>query len=307
MVVTYTSAYILTLSHNQVDNIFTRIRDNPRHQRYGAKPSISRLVYTQRRPYSQSGFFPPRSFDQARLIVGGMIGVCCTGYAANWWAEQRAQNLHDYNPLNFIRENFIDSLENMKAGRWWVGLTSSVTHFNLLHLGINMYVLWDLGQVIIRAFGVPAFFGIWIVSSAACSAASLAWQSRLDDVSKSSTGKRWDEAGRKKQQQHEWFAPTNVAGVPLTYGGGIGASGALTGMIGAVACFAPHMKLGLIFIPGSLPAWVSLSLFSALSLYCMDSGLLPSIGHAGHMGGLAGGIVSYYGFVRPWLRRIGRF
>lgn len=262
----------------------------------------------QRRNYNQYAPYPPPSFWQlhkSKIVIGSVIGLCGTVCAGCWWAQQRWENYQDYAPLQFVKENLLCSLENIKAGRYWVILSSSITHFNFIHLGLNMLTLYGFGSSVIAWFGFPAFFGIWITSGLCCSAASLWWEKRREDARV--VGRRWDGVGRRLDgsKERNWFVPKNDdAGV--MYGGSIGASGAISGIVGAVACFFPRLQVSIFPLPVLMPLWVTTAIFVGGSLYCLDQGFLPQIGHAGHLGGTAGGVVSYFGVIRPWLKRMRR-
>ena len=72
-----------------------------------------------------------------------------------------------------------------------------------------------------------------------------------------------------------------------TFGGSIGSSTALCGLM-----FALFTSM-----PGNCVFW------AGASVYCLYSGSLPMIGHAGHLGGMAGGVAAYFLFLRRMVRR----
>ena len=268
---------------------------------------LRRRYRIQRRSYYQPGFNHYGPYWQERkgnIVVGGLLGICCAGFLAHKWALSRAQNLNDHKPLAFIENNFVCSQENIKAGRWWVGLTSSLMHFGPLHLGANMYTLWSFGPYFITLFGVPAFIGVWIASEACCTTVWLWYDQRRQDAQWSSVGRKWDKRGQAEERR--WFAPKPDRDIGHQLGGSIGASGAISGMLAAMTCYYPKMTVLLFPLPVPFPAWGYTLAFAAGSLYCMNTGALPTIGHAGHLGGVLGGIASFYGLIRPWLRRTGR-
>ena len=45
----------------------------------------------------------------------------------------------------------------IEQGEWWRIITSAFLHFGLLHIGMNMLLLWQLGQMIEPALGGPRF------------------------------------------------------------------------------------------------------------------------------------------------------
>ena len=266
----------------------------------GKRPPAPRHVYP--------GF--PQSFWQRKkpdIVVGGVMALCSAVYVGNWWADQRARNLHDVKPLKFLHKNFVCSLENVREGRWWVMLTSSITHFDLIHFGLNMVGVWSFGRLILYNFGTVAFLGAWTLGGFACAVSSLLYNQRRLEYAKTNTGRRLGTKGQKEQQRRIWFAPKYDLDVEPLYGGSVGASGSILSLAAVAACLAPRLRIGLIPFPFlTLQLWVWLAGETALSLYCMDTGLFPSISHAGHLGGTAAGIASYYAVLRPWLRRAGR-
>lgn len=49
-------------------------------------------------------------------------------------------------------------------GQWWRLGSALFLHFGLLHLGMNMWALWDGGQLVERAYGSPRFAAIYFGS-----------------------------------------------------------------------------------------------------------------------------------------------
>lgn len=165
-------------------------------------------------------------------------------------------------------------------------------HVNPLHFGVNMYVLYQFGPTIVSIFGAGGFAALWVISHGACSAGSLWWESRSQE------GRR---GGPKTVQ--EIFAKSDGATGVQTGRGAVGASGALLGMNTALMCYAPALGVSIFPLPLSMPIWVANLAFASFSGYCMVNGLVPAISHSGHLGGMAGGVMAYYGVLRPWLRR----
>src|SRR5690606_14241832 len=55
-------------------------------------------------------------------------------------------------------------------GEWWRLISSAFLHWNLLHLALNMFALWNLGPLIERSMGRLRFGVIYAVSLMAGSA-----------------------------------------------------------------------------------------------------------------------------------------
>lgn len=60
-------------------------------------------------------------------------------------------------------------------GEWWRLLTAAFLHYGPLHLGMNMLVLWLLGQGVEQYFGHARFALLYVVAGLAGSAGALLW------------------------------------------------------------------------------------------------------------------------------------
>lgn len=60
-------------------------------------------------------------------------------------------------------------------GEWWRLVTGAFMHFGVVHLALNMWVLWDAGRLAERLFGPAAFLLIYGVAAIVASLASIAW------------------------------------------------------------------------------------------------------------------------------------
>jgi len=58
-------------------------------------------------------------------------------------------------------------------GEWWRLITAAFLHGNLIHLGLNMVVLWIVGAPVEEAIGRGRFLALYIVSGIAGSAGAL--------------------------------------------------------------------------------------------------------------------------------------
>ncbi len=63
-----------------------------------------------------------------------------------------------------------------KDGEWWRLGSAMFLHFGVLHLGMNMWALWDGGQLVERMYGHARFAALYLVSGLAGNLVSLVAQ-----------------------------------------------------------------------------------------------------------------------------------
>jgi rhomboid protease GluP len=144
-------------------------------------------------------------------------------------------------------------------GEEWRLLTSAFLHFGLIHIALNMYALYQGGAFVERLFGSTRYALIYLLSALAGSVTS-GW----------------------------WY--------PL--GNGVGASGAIFGVYGALLSF-------LVVRRADIPPAMLKSIGSSTLLFCLYSLLIgaahPLIDNAAHIGGLLAGIVTGAILARPFM------
>jgi membrane associated rhomboid family serine protease len=64
-------------------------------------------------------------------------------------------------------------------GQWWRLLTATFIHIGIIHLGMNMYVLWSAGRLVERLFGNVGFLVAYLAAGFAGSLASVVWNPYL--------------------------------------------------------------------------------------------------------------------------------
>jgi membrane associated rhomboid family serine protease len=138
-------------------------------------------------------------------------------------------------------------------------LSAGFLHADIMHLVLNMYVLYSFGPAILSAFGVGGFLMIYIGSIILGNLLSLLIY-----------------------KNQSWYSA-------------IGASGGVAGVIFASVSLDPvFTKIGIIFLPPqlSIPGYIFGFLYFAYSVYSM---LYPrnndNIGHAAHLGGAFFGLI----------------
>ncbi len=61
------------------------------------------------------------------------------------------------------------------SGEWWRLFTSTFVHFGIIHIGLNMWCLWNLGQALEPLMGRKIFAAMYVASGIAASMMSEAW------------------------------------------------------------------------------------------------------------------------------------
>lgn len=138
------------------------------------------------------------------------------------------------------------------GGAVWQPFTSMFLHGGFVHILANMLGLWSIGSFLERAVGPARFTGLYLVSGLMGAAFVL-------------------------------FFP-GPAGGPT-----VGASGAVLGLLAAMAVLQPRAMLLVFFIP--MRTRTAVILFGLLSILAATQGWLSFISHMGHLGGLVGGLL----------------
>ena len=141
-----------------------------------------------------------------------IVGTCVTVYAWYYLAESRMRThgspkIRD--ALQSFQKNMVLSLRNVREGRYYTVVTSAFTHLGLAHLAFNMITLYSFAPLVITTWGVPIFASLYFGAAVSGSFAELWW---------------W--------KTHEVIGVERKA---------VGASGAIFGIIGSIACAAPKV------------------------------------------------------------------
>jgi membrane associated rhomboid family serine protease len=139
----------------------------------------------------------------------------------------------------------------------WTIITAIFVHGGFTHIIFNMISLYFLGSFFLRAAGERTFLAVFFLGGLAGNALYIL------------------------------LAPPNVIG--------IGASGAIFAIGGALAVLVPRVPVYIFFIPIAMPLWVAIIIFFLLSFF------FSGIAWQAHLGGVLLGVIA--GFL---LRRRGR-
>ncbi|MBP6823129.1 MAG: rhomboid family intramembrane serine protease [Acidobacteria bacterium] len=146
--------------------------------------------------------------------------------------------------------------ELLKNGEWFRLITPAFIHIGLLHLIMNSYVLWTIGPLVEKLYGMSRFLGIYLLSAAGGSLASFINHSLKHD----------------------------------TVGASAGASGAIFGLFGVIAVFSFRYRDEL--PPRFLQALKS-GVLPAIGINLLIGYSLEYVDNAAHIGGLlTGGLLA---------------
>lgn len=153
----------------------------------------------------------------------------------------------------FMEKNLFHVGPILRQREWSRVVTSGFLHGGMLHLFVNMYVLWGFGRAIESLLGSVSFLIIYF-------AALLG-------------GSFWSLLENKNKPNYR----------------ALGASGATSGIILSFCLFAPFAMLGFFFIP--MPAVVFAIIFIAASAFLAQREN-KVIAHEAHLGGALAGILA---------------
>jgi membrane associated rhomboid family serine protease len=213
-------------------------------------------------PYSDS-----TRAHRTPIVNVAVIAICSVVFIAELLMSEQDLNrfIFDWGVRPVLVTDALEDPAGADAEVWFSLLTSMFLHGGLLHLAGNMVFLWVFGDNIEDQFGHVAYVVFYLV----CGLIATATQIVVDPESP---------------------IPT------------IGASGAISGVLGGYLVFFPSARVKIIipiyFIPFRaavsagflLLAWIALQIFSgAVSIMDVESG--EGIAWFAHIGGFVAGLV----------------
>ncbi|MDJ0920169.1 MAG: rhomboid family intramembrane serine protease [Henriciella sp.] len=168
-------------------------------------------------------------------------------------AANIAASVYAFSNPAFMEKNLFHVGPILRGREWSRVFTSGFLHGGMLHLFVNMYVLWGFGRAIEGLLGSPRFLFIYVAALAG--------------------GSLWSLLENKNNLDYR----------------ALGASGATSGVILSVCLFAPFMMLGFFFIP--MPAVVFAVIFIVASAFLAQR-QNKVIAHEAHLGGALAGILA---------------
>lgn len=204
-------------------------------------------------------------------IIGANVGVTAYYYTVVLQGTSREQYKFDRR-WALSRTRFADDKLAL--------VRSMFLHVSPMHLLFNMFTLHSFGISMAHMIGPSRFLALYFTAGA---------------------------VGGFCQLYYERIAralgfPAAQADLRIMYGdpASIGASGAIFGVVGAMAAMFPHNEIALFFIP--MPNWAFLVLVGGGSAYLAWAGdtafngsvadSAPRLGHFAHLGGLITGVAA---------------
>ncbi|KAF0979526.1 hypothetical protein FDP41_001443 [Naegleria fowleri] len=163
-----------------------------------------------------------------------------------------------------ILANLGVSLDNIKHGKIYTMFTSMFTHIDLIHIFMNMYALSQLGKMMpmTRRLLWPAYIFCGLVASSVY---------LLD----------------------KWIGSTALHRPHEYYTTGIGASGAIFGLLAFVTQVHPFIPVGIFFLPIQFKLRNFFYGVIAIECYRWYTNRDSSVSASGHLGGALGGYLFY--------------
>lgn len=152
--------------------------------------------------------------------------------------------LYDYD--GSLTYNLANNYLSLKSGKYYTLITSMFLHADIIHIGFNMYALYILGPQVEKYYGKVKFLLIYFLSGILGNVFSCV------------------------------FMDSNVYG--------IGASGAIFGLLGSVAYFTYYYR-------ATLQGLLRSQIVPVILLNLIIGLVIPGIDISAHLGGLIGGVL----------------
>lgn len=110
-----------------------------------------------------------------------VVVACLALYAISWYMTQNSESAQLYGapPMGGVNTEVLVRLgakaPYIFAGQWWRLVTAIFLHAGLLHIGMNMWCLVDLGPEVESLFGTTKFTVFFLVTGVAGFLLSLWW------------------------------------------------------------------------------------------------------------------------------------
>ncbi|KAF2443963.1 rhomboid-domain-containing protein [Karstenula rhodostoma CBS 690.94] len=242
--------------------------------------STFRVARSARSPKLDSNFFgsgtrlglPRRTyytnhtsnFSSNMRLIYSFIGLNAGVFAYATYLQEQARQGHQLPFTKFIQNMSLSPIGVIREHRYWTTITSVFSHLGLMHVAGNMLSFYFMGQMLAVTPGfTPGKIAVLVLGSGL--AGSVGWLFTA-----------------MKNQNYQ--------------GRALGFSGSVMG-VGTVAAFLYPRTQFMIYGIIPMPLWLLMAGYAVFDGYYLND-RSSRVGHAGHLGGLAFGIVYYFARVR---------
>ncbi len=199
-----------------------------------------------------------------------------------------------------LRQAGIIDLDRWLGLHFWKGsefnpaqlFTYMFMHADLMHIFVNMFMLWMFGSLLERVLGAKRYIFYYISCGLGAALVQelvwqFSWQSILASNVSGPAGATVTEVINAINSGHAAFSMDDFYNSLIT----IGASGAVFGVLLAFGMLFPNMTMYVIPFPFPIKAkWVVLA-DGLIELFFGLSGTMSNVAHFAHLGGMLAGII----------------
>ena len=136
----------------------------------GAKRVVEKV---QRRTQRSPGLF-------TKWLIGINVGIYLLQLAQGAPPSGNGGSIYEKGVLVVGALDSNGQVVGLIEGEWWRLLTSAFLHYGPLHLAMNMYSLWLIGQLLEQSLGAARYLSIYLVSGLAGATGALLIGSRSE-------------------------------------------------------------------------------------------------------------------------------
>jgi membrane associated rhomboid family serine protease len=126
-------------------------------------------------------------------LIGINVGVYLLGLLMGGQINGTGSWVYEQGVLVSTAVDSSGQVIGVAQGEWWRLVTAMFLHYGILHLGMNMLVLWIIGPPLEEYFGHGRYLLVYLVSGLAGSAGALIWSP--DALTVGASGAIWGMMG----------------------------------------------------------------------------------------------------------------
>jgi membrane associated rhomboid family serine protease len=160
----------------------------PDHATTGGKTAVPRRA-ARTASRSLSAYGPFITFT----LIGLNVGIYLLQLLMGAGLSANTGWIYEHGVLVSSAVDSSGQLVGVAEGEWWRLLTATFLHYGIIHLGLNMLVLWFIGPPLEEYFGHGRYLLVYLVSGLAGSAGALLWSP--DALTVGASGAIWGIMG----------------------------------------------------------------------------------------------------------------